>query len=170
MAKGEIQSINPAAEQMFDCASAEVAGKCITELMPEPYRMRHRLRLAASLNATPARFQQVEVEGLRRDGSTFPAELSVAPWEADGKLYFTGIIRDVTQRKRREEKINVLLREVNHRSKNMLSLVQAIASSRPPPGTRSSSSATSPSAYARWPRAKICWSRASGKASASRSW
>ena len=126
--KGEIQSINPAAEQMFDCASAEVAGKCITELMPEPYRMRHRLRLAASLNATPARFQQVEVEGLRRDGSTFPAELSVAPWEADGKLYFTGIIRDVTQRKRREEKIGVLLREVNHRSKNMLSLVQAIAS------------------------------------------
>ena len=52
----------------------------------------------------------------------------MAPWEADGKRYFTGIIRDVTQRKRREEKINVLLREVNHRSKNMLSLVQAIAS------------------------------------------
>ncbi len=52
----------------------------------------------------------------------------MAPWEADGKRYFTGIIRDVTQRKRREEKINMLLREVNHRSKNMLSLVQAIAS------------------------------------------
>ena len=127
-AQGEVQSINPAAEQMFGCASAEVAGKCITELMPEPYRMRHRLRLAASANGTPPRFQQVEVEGLRRDGSTFLAELSVAPWEADGKRYFTGIIRDVTQRKRREEKINVLLREVNHRSKNMLSLVQAIAS------------------------------------------
>ena len=57
-AQGEIQSINPAAEQMFGCASAEVAGKCITELMPEPYRMRHRLRLAASVerhaSAVPA--------------------------------------------------------------------------------------------------------------------
>ena len=52
----------------------------------------------------------------------------MAPWEAGGKRYFTGIIRDITQRKRREEKICILLREVNHRSKNMLSLVQAIAS------------------------------------------
>ncbi len=127
-AQGDIQSINPAAEQMFGYNSAEAAGNGITMLMPEPYRMRHRLRVAASLNGAPARFQQVEVEGLRRDGTAFPAELSVAPWEADGKRYFTGIIRDVTQRKRREEKINVLLREVNHRSKNMLSLVQAIAS------------------------------------------
>ncbi len=127
--QGDIQSINPAAEQMFGYSSADAAGQSITLFMPEPYRLRHRLRVTASLNNPVApRFHQVEVEGLRRDGSTFPAELSVAPWDADGEGYFTGIIRDVTQRKRREEKINVLLREVNHRSKNMLSLVQAIAS------------------------------------------
>jgi PAS domain S-box-containing protein len=127
-AEGNIQSINPAAEQMFGCTSEEAAGQSITMFMPEPYRLRHRLHLAASINGTAPRFQQVEVEGLRWDGSAFPAELSVAPWQADGKRYFTGIIRDVTHRKRREEKINVLLREVNHRSKNMLGLVQAIAS------------------------------------------
>jgi PAS domain S-box-containing protein len=127
--QGDIQSINPAAEQMFGYTSAEAAGQSIAMFMPEPYRLRHRLRVSASFNNPVApRFQQVEVEGLRRDGSTFPAELSVAPWDAGGERYFTGIIRDVTQRKRREEKINVLLREVNHRSKNMLSLVQAIAS------------------------------------------
>jgi PAS domain S-box-containing protein len=126
--QGVIQSINPAAEQMFGYTSAETAGHSITMFMPEPYRLRHRLHVATSLRTSVPRFQQIEVEGLRRDGSAFPAELSVAPWEADGKRYFTGIIRDVTQRKRREEKINILLREVNHRSKNMLSLVQAIAS------------------------------------------
>ncbi len=127
--RGDIQSINPAAEQMFGYSSAEAAGRSITMFMPEPYRLRHRLRMAASLNnSAPPRFQQVEVEGLRRDGSAFPAELSVAPWDTEGERYFTGIIRDITYRKQREEKINVLLREVNHRSKNMLSLVQAIAS------------------------------------------
>ena len=126
--QGVIQSINPAAEQMFGYTSAEAAGHSITMFMPEPYRLRHRLHVATSLRTSIPRIQQAEVEGLRRDGSAFPAELSVAPWESDGKRYFTGIIRDVTQRKRREEKINILLREVNHRSKNMLSLVQAIAS------------------------------------------
>ena len=80
-AQGDIQSINPAAEQMFGYNAAEAAGNGITMLMPEPYRMRHRLRIAASLNGAPARFQQVEVEGLRRDGTAFPAELSVAPWK-----------------------------------------------------------------------------------------
>ena len=113
---------------MFGTTSVQAVGQNITAFMPEHYRLRHRLRIAASAKTGTPSFQQAEVEGLRGDGSAFPAELSVAAWEAGGRHYFTGIIRDVTQRKKREEKINILLREVNHRSKNMLSLVQAIAS------------------------------------------
>jgi two-component sensor histidine kinase len=61
----------------------------------------------------------------RKDGSAFIAE-NVGRKLANGNLQ--AVLRDITERKRQEEQINVLMREVNHRSKNMLSLVQAIAS------------------------------------------
>lgn len=124
---GIIQSLNPAAERMFGYTSGEAIGQSIAILSPEPLRLRRHVRPIASANTLAPGFGRVEVEGLRRDGSRFPAELSVASWEAGEKRFYTGILRDITQRKRREEKIEILLREVNHRSKNLLSLVQAIA-------------------------------------------
>ncbi|MGO9461170.1 MAG: PAS domain S-box protein [Rhodomicrobium sp.] len=127
--EGLVQSINAAGEHMFGYASSEVAGKNVSMLMPEPQRSAHDAYIASYRRTGNAKIIGIgrEVEALRKDGSQFFADLEVSEWQASGKRFFTGIIRDVTERKRRDEKIHLLLSEVNHRSKNMLSLVQAIA-------------------------------------------
>ena len=127
--KGLIQFINPAVQRMSGYEAAELLGKNVSVLMPEPYRSAHDGYLAAYLRTGEAKIigRPREVACQRKDGSIFPAELAVTEWQAGGKRHFTGIIRDISERKRHEEKIQLLLREVNHRSKNMLSVVQAVA-------------------------------------------
>ncbi|MGO9547849.1 MAG: PAS domain S-box protein [Rhodomicrobium sp.] len=128
--KGIIQSINPATERLFGYAPSELAGKNVSMLMPEPDRSLHGTYISAYLRTGKRKIIGIgrEVRARRKDGSLRAADLSVAEWQAGGKRFFTGIVRDITERKRREEKIQLLLREVNHRSKNMLGVVQAIAS------------------------------------------
>jgi len=98
--------------------------------MPEPERSQHDSFIAAYGRTGAANIigSSRETRHRRKDGTIFAAELTLAGWRVGGKRYFSGIIRDITERKRRDEKIQFLLREVNHRSKNMLALVQAIAS------------------------------------------
>ena len=127
--KGLIEFINPAGQRMSGYEAAELVGKNVSVLMPEPYRSAHDGYLAAYLRTGEAKIigRPREVACQRKDGSIFPAELAVTEWQAGGKRHFTGIVRDISERKRHEEKIQLLLREVNHRSKNMLSVVQAVA-------------------------------------------
>jgi PAS domain S-box-containing protein len=89
--KGAIQSFNPAAERLFGCSAAEVTGRNVRMLMPE-------------LDGGPNDFvgddrMGREVEGRRKDGSTFPVELAVSEFRFGGQRYFTGIVRDITARK-----------------------------------------------------------------------
>jgi len=126
---GAIQTINPAGERMLGYAMSELAGKNVSVIMPEPYRSAHDRYISAYLETGNAKIigRGRELEHRRKDGSIFIAELAVTEWRASGKSYFTGIIRDVTERKRYEEQIRLLMSEVNHRAKNMLALVQAVA-------------------------------------------
>jgi PAS domain S-box-containing protein len=126
---GEIQSINPAGGRMFGYAPSELAGRNVSILMPEPYRSAHDRYISAYLETGNAKIigRGREVEHQRKDGSIFVAELAVTEWRAGGKRYFTAIIRDITERKRYEEQIRLLMSEVNHRAKNMLALVNAVA-------------------------------------------
>ena len=126
---GEIQCINPAGERMFGYAGNELAGRNVSILMPEPYRSAHDRYISAYLETGNAKIigRGREVEHQRKDGSIFVAELAVTEWRAGGKRHFTGIIRDITERKRYEEQIRLLMSEVNHRAKNMLALVNAVA-------------------------------------------
>ena len=128
-ALGAIQTINPAAERMLGYALSELAGKNVSVIMPEPYRSAHDRYISAYLETGNAKIigRGRELEHQRKDGSIFIAELAVTEWRARGQSYFTGIIRDVTERKRHEEQIRLLMSEVNHRAKNMLALVQAVA-------------------------------------------
>jgi two-component sensor histidine kinase len=98
-------------------------------LMPEPYRSEHDGYLTRYLATGERRIIGVgrEVEGLRKDGTTFPLELAVSEARVGGRRVFTGIVRDIGARKAAEERLRLLLGELNHRVKNTLTLIQAMA-------------------------------------------
>jgi PAS domain S-box-containing protein len=105
--RGHIESINPAAQQLFGYSRDEVVGKNVKVLMPEPYHsatdqavMQH-LRTARPHLIGSGR----EVMGRRKDGSTFPMELAVSEFRVGERRCFTGIVRDITDRKRLEREL-----------------------------------------------------------------
>jgi PAS domain S-box-containing protein len=98
---GIVETFNPAAERIFGYAAAEVIGQNIRMLMPEPYSSQHDGYLARYQSTGERRIIGTgrEVMGLRKDGTTFPMELSVGQMEVNGKRMFTGVVRDITERK-----------------------------------------------------------------------
>jgi two-component system sensor kinase FixL len=102
--RGAIQVFNPACEALFGYAAAEVVGQNVKLLMPPPYRDEHDGYID-SYRTTGVRKiigSGREVVGRRKDGSTFPMELSVGEATPEDDPVFVGIIRDITARKRAE--------------------------------------------------------------------
>jgi PAS domain S-box-containing protein len=102
--QGRIVFFNRAAERMFGCGAREAEGQPLTMLMPERHQASHTAGFARYLATGEARVVggSMEVCARRRDGEEFPAELSLASWKVDGETFFTGIVRDITERKRAE--------------------------------------------------------------------
>ena len=102
---GIVESANPAIERLFGHPPADLIGRNISVLMQSPHRERHDEYIARYLRTGEARVIGIgrEVEGLRRDGTTFPLELAVSEVRGGARRSFTGIIRDITQRKQAEE-------------------------------------------------------------------
>jgi len=105
---GKIVSWNAAAERIFGYSEAEVVDQPLTHVIPERYRQAHEAGITrvSATGETRVIGQTVELNGLRRDGTEFPLELSLATWLADGQRFFSGIIRDITERKRAEETLH----------------------------------------------------------------
>ena len=105
-----VTSVNPAAERLFGYGADEVVGQPLTPLIPERYRDAYQRGLERIRSAEKSDIigKTIELHGLRKDGSEFPLELSVATWQADEHTFYTGIIRDVTERKRAEQEISNL--------------------------------------------------------------
>jgi PAS domain S-box-containing protein len=101
---GRITSWNRGAERMFGYGDDEVQGERISMLMPEEYRPRHTAGIKRFMETSEPRIigRTVEMSGLRRDGSVFPMELSLSTWSTRDGTFFTGIIRDITERKKTE--------------------------------------------------------------------
>src|SRR5262245_33818102 len=96
---------NSGAESIFGYTEEEIVGKPIELLVPEAYRLRHRAgfeRFRTS-GRTQIIGHTVELQGLRKDGSLFPLELSLASWTNGNGPMFTAIIRDISERKRSQE-------------------------------------------------------------------
>ena len=127
-ARGVIESVNPEAERLFGYPHEELIGQNVRILMTAPDAERHDEYLARYLRTGEARIIGIgrEVMGRRKDGSTFPLFLSIGQFRLEGERYFTGIVRDVTERKRAEERQRLLTAEVDHRAKNLLATIQAM--------------------------------------------
>lgn len=116
---GVMRSFSAAAERQFGWAPAEVIGQNVSMLMPEPYRSAHDGYLARYLATGERRIIGVGrvVVGERKDGSTFPMELSVGEMEGVAHTYFTGFVRDLTDRESTERRLQDLQSELVHTSR-----------------------------------------------------
>ncbi|MGC2201393.1 MAG: PAS domain S-box protein [Stellaceae bacterium] len=127
-AKGIIQSFSPAAERLFGYDTGEVVGRNVKILMPPPYRESHDGYLDRYFRTGERRIIGIGrvVVGLRKDGETFPMELQVGEFAFSGARYFTGFVRDLTERQEAERRIHDLQAELLHASR--LSVMGQMAS------------------------------------------
>ena len=105
-AEGHIQTVNPAAEQMFGYSASELFGRNVNMLMPEPYRSQHDTYIAKYLSTGRRQIIGIgrEVAGLRKDGSTFPMHLSVGEFAIGAERCFTGTIVDLSAQRAAEQR------------------------------------------------------------------
>lgn len=109
-ARGNVESFSSAAERLFGYSAAEVHGQNVKMLMPSPYRDQHDGYLKRYLTTGERRIIGIGrvVVGQRKDGSTFPMELSVGEVRQDGHRLFTGFVRDLTERQQTERRLQEL--------------------------------------------------------------
>ncbi len=104
---GVIESFNQAAEEIFGYDAEEVIGENVKVLMPSPYREEHDEYLRSYHETGRRKIIGIgrEVTGKRKDGSTFPMDLAVSEVELGDRTIFTGIVRDISERRRLEKEI-----------------------------------------------------------------
>jgi two-component system, LuxR family, sensor kinase FixL len=117
--QGIMQSFSAAAERLFGYQAVETIGHNVNMLMPSPYRESHDGYVQRYLKTGERRIIGIGrvVVGERKDGSTFPMELSVGEMRSSDKRFFTGIIRDLTERQRTEARLQELQAELVHVSR-----------------------------------------------------
>jgi two-component system, LuxR family, sensor kinase FixL len=117
--RGIMESFSPAAERLFGFTAAEAVGRNVNVLMPSPYRERHDGYIRHYLDTGERRIIGIGriVVGQRKNGSTFPMELSVGEAIANGRRLFTGFIRDLTERQLTENRLQELQTELLHVSR-----------------------------------------------------
>src|SRR5205807_9145462 len=117
--QGIMQYFSTAAERLFGHTSREAIGKNIKSLMPSPYRESHDGYLGRYLRTGERRIIGIGriVVGERKDGSTFPMELAVGEMKSGNERFFTGFIRDLTERQKTEARLQELQSELVHISR-----------------------------------------------------
>ena len=127
--RGTIESVNPAAQRVFGYTIDELQGQNVKVLMPDPYHSEHDQYLRNYRHTGQRKIIGIgrEVVGRRKDGTTFPLDLSVSEVPLGDRRLFTGIIRDITDRKQAEQHRNLLVAELSHRVKNTLATVISVA-------------------------------------------
>jgi two-component system sensor kinase FixL len=113
-AQGSIQSFSAAATRLFGYGSDEAVGRNISMMMPPPYREQHDAYLARYLATGERRIIGTGrlVVGQRKDGSTFPMELAVGEMRSGNRRFFTGFVRDLTERQETQKRLQDLQSEL----------------------------------------------------------
>jgi PAS domain S-box-containing protein len=126
--RGSLEFVNPEAERLFGYRPEELLGQDVRLLMPEqdgdPLGGHLDLsRRDEGAHLTPFAREAV---GRRKDGSSFPMQVSLGGFGLAGRRYVTAILRDITERRQAEEHQQLLVAEIDHRAKNLLASVQSM--------------------------------------------
>ena len=112
--KGVIQSFNAAAERLFGYKESAIVGQNVSLLMPAPYRDEHDRYIERYLSTGEKRIIGIDrvVTGQRKDGSTFPMKIEVGEMKSGERRFFTGFVRDLTERQETEHQLQELQTEL----------------------------------------------------------
>jgi two-component system sensor kinase FixL len=112
--RGIMQSFSATAERLFGYRASEAVGKNVSILMPQPYRGHHDAYLSRYMATGERRIIGVGrlVVGQRKDGSTFPMELAVGEMRSGDRRFFTGFVRDLTERQQTQQRLQDLQSEL----------------------------------------------------------
>ena len=126
---GHVMLWNPTAAEMFGYSAEEMIGQPLNVIIPERFRQGHEEGIARVVDGGERHVigQTVELAGLHRDGREFPIELSLATWTTDGVMSFSGIIRDITERKTAEDQLQVANRALAEKNDQLQALSSKLA-------------------------------------------
>ncbi|MCA1653884.1 MAG: sensor histidine kinase [Sphingomicrobium sp.] len=127
---GTVAGWNDVAARTFGWTFAEVKGRRMSELIiPERYRQAHEDGLARLLATGEGRVldRHIDIEAIHRSGRELPVELSITRATEFGEPVFLGFLRDISERREHERRQAMLVAELNHRVKNLLGVVGAVA-------------------------------------------
>ena len=127
---GTVAGWNDVAERTFGWSFADAFGRRMSELIiPHRFRDAHERGLSHYLatGVGPVMDHHIEIDALHRDGHELPVELSITRTEQFGEPVFLGFLRDITERREAARRQELLIGELNHRVKNLLGVVSAIA-------------------------------------------
>jgi PAS domain S-box-containing protein len=127
---GEIQSWNKAAENIFGYTADEVLGGPLTVIIPEQYREPHEkgIKRVARGGKHHVIGHSVELSGLHKDARVIPIELSLSTWTVKNKVFYSGIIRDISERKRSELKLRSQKQKLAERARSLAQLNEEVRS------------------------------------------
>lgn len=126
---GRIQMVNSPMEKLFGYHQNELLGQPVEILVPDRFRHNH-VSLRDGFTAHPSNRPMGagrDLYGLRKDGGEFPVEIGLSSFTSRDTNMSLAIVIDITERKRSEEINQILMREIQHRSQNLLAVVQAVA-------------------------------------------
>jgi PAS domain S-box-containing protein len=107
---GVILYVNKGGERLFGWDASQLAGRPLTVLLPERFHDSTRRGLLRYISIEPAEAfgNVIELIALHKDGHEFPIEISLARWQDGPARFFTAIVRDITDRKRRDEELRAM--------------------------------------------------------------